>query len=102
PLMTVRDVRSSADPGGALADVDWFDGNQPHGGSYPLTSLEDVVEVNHAEKRNGQIIPTSLNSDHKLDVCNNGAPDKHRDERISCNGKSFDWLPIPRLHYFPR
>ena len=43
PLMTVRQVRSSADPGGAMwADVDWFDVNQPHHGAYPLTSLRKV------------------------------------------------------------
>ena len=42
PLMTVKAVRSSADPGGATADVDWFDVNQPHHGSYPVTSLRKV------------------------------------------------------------
>ena len=42
PLMTVKQVRSSADPGGAMAEVDWFDVNQPHHGTYPLTSLRKV------------------------------------------------------------
>jgi uncharacterized protein YodC (DUF2158 family) len=44
PLMTVRQVRSSSTEagGGPLADVDWFDVNQPHHGTYPLASLRKV------------------------------------------------------------
>ena len=42
PLMTVRSVKPSADPGGATVDVDWFDVNQPHHSTYPLTSLRKV------------------------------------------------------------
>ena len=43
PLMTVRQVRPSAEAaGGTLADVDWFDVNQQHHGAYPLTSLRKV------------------------------------------------------------
>ena len=43
PLMTVRQVRPSAEAaGGTLADVDWFDVNQPHHGAYPVSSLRKV------------------------------------------------------------
>jgi len=43
PLMTVKRVRPSTEAGGGtLADVDWFDVNQPHEGTYPLTSLRKV------------------------------------------------------------
>jgi uncharacterized protein YodC (DUF2158 family) len=43
PLMTVKAVRPSTEAGGGtLADVDWFDVNQPHHGAYPLTSLRKV------------------------------------------------------------
>ena len=42
PLMTVNQIIPAAQTMPASASVSWFDVNQPHHGTYPLTSLRKV------------------------------------------------------------